>query len=235
MGRTNRLAGSYKNLGLAEGRRTQLYCDGGGLYLQVTKGTTGLCRSWVFRYAVKHRFVERNGKRWQATRYMGLGPIADISLNEARDLARDQRKLLREGRDPMAERDRRVADNVRAQASIVTFDECAAMFIRQKEPDWKNEKHAKQWRATIARYASPVIGRMSVADIQFEHITKVLGAVWKDKPEAANRVRGRIENILEFATVNKWRTGDNPARWKGNLSVTLPKPTKVRPIEHRPA
>ncbi|MGB7125825.1 MAG: tyrosine-type recombinase/integrase [Methylovirgula sp.] len=235
MGRTNRLAGNYKNLGLPKGRRTHFYCDGGGLYLQVTKGTAGLCRSWVFRYAVKDRFVERDGKRWQATRYMGLGPIADISLNEARELARDQRKLLREGRDPIAERDRRVADNVRAQASIVTFAECAALFIRQKEPDWKNEKHAKQWRATLARYASPVIGKMSVADIQFEHVTKVLGAVWKDKPETANRVRGRIENILEFATVNKWRTGDNPARWKGNLSVTLPKPTKVRPIEHRPA
>jgi integrase len=232
MGRTNRLAGSYKNLGLPKGRRTHFYCDGGGLYLQVTQGAAALCRSWVFRYAVKGQFVERDGKRWQATRYMGLGPIADVPLTKAREDACKCRELLREGRDPKAERDRRVAANLAAQASTVTFDECAEQYIRAHQESWGNERHRTQWRVTLGTYASPILGRMSVADIQLAHVMRVIGPIWKTKTETASRVRGRIESVLDWATVSGFRSGDNPARWDGWLEKCLPKPSEVRTVQH---
>jgi integrase len=235
VGHLNRIKGNYKSLGLPKGRRTHFYCDGGGLYMQVTQGAAELCRSWVFRYALKGQFVERDGKRWQPTRYMGLGPIADIPLNEARELARECRNLVREGRDPIDDRDRRVAENLAAKAAVVTFDECANEYIREHHESWKNEKHRAQWQSTLKTYASPVLGRMSVADIELAHVMRVIGPIWKTKTETATRLRGRIESILAWATVSGFRTGDNPARWDGWLEKRLPKPSEVRTVQHHAA
>jgi integrase len=166
---------------------------------------------------------------------MGLGPVADISLAEARELARANRKLLLEGIDPIEARRRQVASNLAAKAAMLTFDQAAERYIAQHRASWKNDVHARQWTSTLKQYASPKVGRLSVADITDAHVLEVLNPIWQIKPETASRVRGRIEKVLGWATVSKYRSGDNPARWRGHLDNLLPAPKKIRPVKHQAA
>lgn len=191
--------------------------DGGGLYLQVTASGA---KSWVFRY----RF---EGKRPE----MGLGPLQVISLAEARDAAGAARKMVRAGQDPLA--GRRAA--AVATASIPTFWEAATAYIAERESGWSNPKHAGQWTSTLETYAKPVIGNLRVDRIETDHVLAVLRPIWTTKTETASRVRQRVEAVLDSVTVQKKRTGENPARWRGHLAVILPKPTAVTKIENFPA
>jgi integrase len=219
MARVNRLAANFRP------KKPGWFNDGLGLYLQVTKGAAGhLNESWVLRFALDGRM-----------RWMGLGGREDVPLAAAREKRREYRELIREGIDPIAERDRRVAKNIAAQTGLVTFDECAKSYIASKQDGWRNPKHAAQWSSTIRTYASPVIGRMSLADITTTHVVKVLEPIWKPKTETASRVRGRIESILDYATTCGYRNGANPARWQGCLENVLPAPNKVRKVEHHAA
>ena len=197
------------------------YPDGGNLYLQVSP--TG-SKSWIFRFT--HR-----GK----SREMGLGSLNAFSLAEARQRARRQRQLLVDGFDPLAIKleaqvQRRVAD-----ASIITFDKAAAAYIESHSPGWKNAKHANQWRSTLATYASPLFGTMPVSTVNTAQVLRVLQPIWTSKTETASRLRGRIEKVLDWAKVQGYRVGENPAAWKGHLDKLLSARNKTTPIEHHRA
>jgi integrase len=197
------------------------YGDGGGLYLQVSKTGT---KSWIFRYV-------RAGKE----RQMGLGPLHTVSLAQAREHARKCRSMLLAGEDPLESRRARQLEETLERAKTITFDYCAKAYIAAHRGSWKNAKHAAQWESTMATYASPIIGELPVASIDTALVVKVLQPIWEEKTETATRVRSRIENILDWATVSHFRTGDNPARWRGHLDNLLADPGRVARVAHHAA
>jgi integrase len=198
-----------------------MYPDGVGLYLQVI----GEAKSWILRFSLR-------GK----ARQMGLGSLRKVSLADARRKAADCHKLLDDHIDPIEHRAKERAANALASATkTVTFAEAAAIYIASHRRGLKNLKHAAQWAATIATYAEPIIGKRDVADINTSHVLQILEPIWTTKPETAKRVRGRIESILDWARVSGHRSGENPARWRGNLDKLLPKQSKVRKVKHHPA
>ena len=197
-----------------------LFADGGGLYLAVTGGG----KSWIFRYQVA-------GRR----RDMGLGSADTFTLAEAREKAREARRLVAEGVDPIeARRAGRAAKALAAQKAM-TFKEVAERYIEAHKAGWRNAVHAKQWPSTLETYAYPVFGSLPVSAIDVGLVTKAIEPIWTAKPETAGRVRGRIEAILDYATARKWRTGENPARWRGHLETLLAKRSKVRRVAHHAA
>lgn len=197
------------------------YGDGGGLWLQVSPTKS---KSWIFRYTIA-------GKQ----REMGLGSLNTVDMAAARVKARACRQMLLDGIDPLASR--REARSARAltEAKRITFDQCAAAYIDAHRGSWKNAKHVAQWESTLATYASPLIGALPVAAVETDLIVKVLRPIWRDKTETAVRLRGRIECILDWATVSKFRQGDNPARWRGHLENLLANPNKIAPVKNHPA
>lgn len=195
------------------------YGDGAGLYLQV-RGPEN--RSWLYRFKLQ-------GK----PHLMGLGTLADISLAEARDAATTARKLVRQGINPIDQRRAQRAENA-AQAGL-TFAQVADAYIKAHEPSWRNAKHRQQWRNTLDTYADPVLGKLPVASVDVGAVMKVLEPLWREKTETASRLRGRIESVLDYATARGWRTGENPARWRGHLDNLLPARSKVAKVEHHPA
>lgn len=197
------------------------YCDGAGLYLQIAKGGS---KSWILRFTV-------NGK----TREMGLGSFSIFSLAEARKRAIEERKKLADGTDPIEARRTNLLEKQLAVAKVITFDKAAAAFIAANEAGWRSKKHGEQWRNTLVTYANPVIGDLPVSTITTAMVTKVLQPIWSTKTETATRVRGRIEKVLDWAKVQGYRSGDNPAAWKGNLAEVFPKPSKVADAGHHAA
>jgi|SRR5665213_934915 len=197
------------------------YHDGGGLYLLVKSPTS---RSWLFRYM-------RDGR----AREMGLGPYPDRTLADARVKAGECRKLLLDDIDPIEHRRSRRTDAKLEAAKAITFDTCAERYIEAHKSGWRNAKHADQWSNTLAAYASPVFGKLSVVTIDTALVMKVLETIWNYKPETAYRLRGRIEAILDWAKVRGYRQGENPARWRGHLDKLLPSRAKVRKVEHHAA
>ncbi len=204
------------------------YHDGEGLYLQVTKSESSTNRSWVFKYT-----VPGSGG---CIREMGLGSFRDVSLKQARDKADAARKLVKVHKlDPIeTEKAARIAERLK-KANAATFKEEAEFLIEKKRPGWKSGVHAKQWTATLATYAYPVIGALPVSEINTNHILKVLEPIWETKTETATRLRARIENVLSSAKTRGKRTGDNPAAWKGHLENILAKPKSIKKIRHHPA
>jgi integrase len=217
----NRL--SYKKVETL--KQVGMHGDGGGLYLQVTEGADGTPRkSWLFRYSVGGR-----------ERQMGLGPLHDVSVAEARDRAVAARELRRAGKDPITEREASRVVNGLLAAKTMSFDECATAYVAVHRSGWRNVKHASQWANTISAYCSPVFGRLPVQAIDVGLVMKVLEPIWTTKPETASRVRGRIERILDWAKVRGYRDGDNPARWRGHLNHLLPARGKIRKVKHHAA
>lgn len=202
-----------------------LHAVGGvaGLHLQVLPSGG---KSWLLRIVI-------GGKR----REVGLGGFPDVPLALAREKAREVRETVQQGRDPIAERAAARGALAAQRGAEITFDECAEKFIAAKSAEWRSAKHAAQWTATLTTYASPVLGTMQVRDIELAHIVKVLEKddFWTAKTETASRVRGRIESVLDWATVRGYRKGENPARWKGHLDKVLPAPKKVAKVEHHAA
>ncbi len=198
-----------------------LYGDGAGLWLNVTEGGS---KSWVLRYTLA-------GKERRA----GLGPFPEVSLAEAREAAVNFRRQIRNGQDPVEEKRKAKAAAQAEQAKSVTFDWCAEKYIAAHKPSWKNPKHGDQWTNTIATYVSPIMGSTAVDRIETAHIMRVLEPIWSTKAETASRVRGRIESILSWAAVRKFRSGENPARWKGHLDSLLPARKKIARVQHHPA
>ncbi|WP_425467382.1 tyrosine-type recombinase/integrase [Rubellimicrobium roseum] len=189
------------------------YADGHGLYLFVDRSGA---KRWVQRLVIQ-------GKRTD----LGLGPVSLVSLAEARSLAEANRRLARSGGDPLHEK--------REAREVLTFAQAVERYLEKKRAEFRNDKHRKQWRATLDTYAGPVIGPKRVADITRLDVLRVLEPIWETKTETASRLRGRIEAVLSWATVAGHRMGDNPARWAGNLSELLPKPGKVAAKGNHPA
>ncbi len=196
------------------------YGDGNGLWLQVRDAEH---RSWLFRYKIGGR-----------ARQMGLGPLDLVSLADAREAALEARKLVFRGIDPIAHRDAAKAARQEEQA-VFTFRQVAENYVAAHEKSWRNEKHRYQWGATLKTLCYPVFGDRSVATVDTGLVMRVLDGVWHEKPETASRVRGRIESILDYAKARGWRTGENPARWKGHLENLLPKRSKIAQVKHHAA
>jgi integrase len=187
--------------------------DGQGLFLRVQPNGA---KQWVQRITIR-------GKRCE----LGLGSPPGVSLAIARQMALENRGKAMLGGDPLQER--------REARSGLTFEAAMDDYLAAKLDEFRNEKHKKQWRATLDTYARPVLGPKLVSEITVQHILKVLEPIWQKKTETASRLRGRIESVLSWATVAGHRTGDNPARWKGNLSELLPKAAKVAKSDNQPA
>jgi integrase len=195
--------------------------DGGNLYLCVRPSGA---KSWIFRY--------RHGGR---EREMGLGSLATFSLAEARERALQQRKLLADGIDPLCAKSVAQLQRKKTDASVITFSNAAKEYIASHRSGWKSDKHADQWTNTLETYAYPVFGRLPVSSVTTELVMRVLQPIWQNKTETASRVRGRVERVLDWCKTQGYRTGDNPAAWKGHLSNLLPPPKRTRKPEHHEA
>jgi integrase len=217
----------------AIGKERRRYNDGGGLWLQVSDWGT---KAWIFQYASptqtmirKRTFEMKDGTEEVREieigkpRQLGLGSCIETSLAEARRLAEEKRALVKAGIDPIeAKEDDRRTKRL-AVAKLLTFKECAEKYIATHRSGWRNEKHIAQWSSTLATYAYPIIGDVSVAQIDTVLVKKVVEQIWSTKPETAKRLRGRIEQVLDYAKALRAREGENPAAWKGNLKHLLAK------------
>lgn len=192
-----------------------------GLHLQITPNGG---RSWILR--VKIGALRRD---------LGLGGYPGVTLAQARDKARHARAMIDSGIDPIEERKATRAALIAAQRRGLTFADAVDKCLASKLDAFKNAKHRQQWENTLATYATPELGKMLVQDITTQDVLRVLQPIWFEKTETANRLRGRIESVLSWATVSGHRMGDNPARWAGNLKELLPAPSQIKGEEHHPA
>lgn len=192
--------------------------DGAGLWLKVTAHGS---KSWILRYTFQGR------EKWT-----GLGSYPVVTLADAREKALMLKRQILQGTDPVQQKRESMAQAAAESAKAVDFDWCAAQYIAAHKAGWKNPKHADQWANTIKTYASPVLGAVAVDKVDTPHVMKALEPIWATKAETASRLRGRLEAILDWATVRKFRTGENPARWKGHLDTLLPARSKVARVQH---
>lgn len=206
---------------VATANQPGLYGDGGGLYLRVGRGGA---KSWCLRYML-------DGK----AREMGLGGLTKVGLADARKRAATQRLLLVDKIDPLTQRETENSAKKIETARSMTFDQCAKAYIETYRAGWRNAKHTQQWMNTLGTYVYPVLGSVAVADVDVAMVMKILQPIWSVKPETAGRVRGRIEAVLDWAKARGFRTGENPARWRGHLSKLLPARSKVRAVKHHAA
>ena len=210
-------------------KRPGRYCDGGNLYLQVRRSTSktspdSVNKSWAFRY------VRHDKQTW-----MGLGPYPDVSLAEARELATEARKQLLKGIDPLTDKRARQREARAARSDMLSFAECAERYIDSQAPGWSNPKHIEQWRNTLKNVAGPIFGHLPVDQVDTALVMRCIEPLWTAKTETASRLRGRIESVLDWATVRGYRGGDNPARWRGHLGKLLPRPSLVARGKPHPA
>ena len=202
-------------------KRPGRYRDDRNLYLVVINPNN---RSWDFRYMIDGR-----------ERHMGVGPVHTVDLAEARQRARAARLLLLDGIDPIEHKRAEKACRAAAKAKLLTFREASEAFFNQHEGKWSNVKHRLQFVSTLKTYAFPVLGNMAVDQITTPEVLRAIEPHWLSKTETMNRVRGRIESVLDWATVRGYRSGDNPARWKGHLSEVLPARGQVAKVNHHAA
>ena len=225
MAETNRLTALRVNKISEPGR----YADGGGLYLRVAEypvrgGGTARSKNWLFRY-------ERAGRE----RQMGLGSLDTLTLAEARQRARLARQSLLDGVDPIDARRKVLVAAAAESTRLRTFKECAEAYIRAHHGSWRNPKHAAQWPATMGLYVYPKIGTLHVGIVDTEHVLACIEPIWNEIPDTARRVRGRVEKVLDWARARNYRTGENPARWRGHLDHLLPSTPKAQRVKHHPA
>jgi integrase len=192
-----------------------------GLYLQVSGPTA---KSWILRYTVAGR-----------TRDLGLGGFPAIGVKAARELALKARFDIEQGTDPLAQRAAQSAILAARARRQLTFKSATTAFLDAHSGDWKNAKHKAQWSSTLSTYAFPVLGQVPVSEITAAQVLEVLSPIWPKKRETASRVRQRIEAILDYATAQGSRTGDNPARWKGNMKFLLPSSSRKGRVSHHTA
>jgi integrase len=186
------------------------YAVGDGAYFQISKWHT---RSWIFRY-------ERLGKAHN----MGLGPYPLISLADARAKARNAKRMLLDGIDPLQAKRKARTDALLQIARTKTFKECADQYIATHDSDWSSAKSRAAWVSTFKNYVYPKVGELPVADIDTAVVLGILEPLWSRAPTTASRVRGRIETVLGWAGVRGYRSTENPARWTGHLEHILPSP-----------
>jgi integrase len=209
-----------------------------GLLLQIrppAKPTAAMARSWILRMRI-------GGKRQP----VGLGSYPQVSLAEARDQAKKLSTEAKSGVNLVAKKRAQRSSMIAAASKNKTFKECAEAYMEAHASDYTNEKHRKQWASTLETYAYPVLGRLLVSDITMRNVLDVLmqdtkhrngenGKLWHIKAETAKRLLDRIRTVLDYATVNEYRTGNNPATWKGYLDTQLPSQRGLKKTKHQPA
>ena len=194
------------------------HADGDELYLVIDQNGG---KRWVFLYRLA-------GRR----REMGLGSLRIISLAKARELASLARMMVAQGQDPVGARQAAVpSPDPTPIPSVPTFAKVAEAFMDERADGWRNAKHRQQWRTTLTTAAAS-LWEKPVSEISTSDVLAVLRPIWREKPETASRLRGRIERILDAAKVEGHRQGENPARWRGHLEHTLPKPGKLSRGHH---
>jgi len=202
-------------------RKPGTYNDGGNLYLQISSPTA---KSWVFRFWDSER---------ARVREMGLGSLHLVSLAQARTLAFEYRQLLQQGVNPLqARRTGQAQQRLDAASKAMTFQQCAKAYIEAHGGGWRNARHRQQWINSLDQHVLPSIGELPVAAIDVPTLHRLLQPIWAKTPQTGVRLRGRIENILAWATVLNYRSGPNPAQWKGNLDKLLPRASKVRKAQN---
>jgi integrase len=202
-------------------KRPGRYRDGlvPGLLLQISDSGA---KSWVLRYMLHGR-----------ERMMGIGPVTAFNLREARERARSARQLLADGVDPLDVKRQRRAEVKAAAAKTLTFREAAQRYFDQHEKKWTSAGHRDQFLASLRTYAFPIVGDTDVAAIQLADVLRCIEPIWTTKSVTADRVRNRIENVLDWCVVRGHRpSGTNPARWRGHLDRVLPTARQVAPQEH---
>ena len=198
-----------------------LYADGGGLYLRIRESGV----SWVFRYRSRAKGTLRD---------KGLGVLADVGLALARDKALALRRQLLDGVDPIDNAHEQKRRAKLADAQRMTFAQCADRYIESHRAGWRNPKHAAQWTSTLNTYAAGLLA-LPVDAVDTSLVLRCLEPHWSTKAETMTRVRQRIEAVLDWAAARKYRSGENPARWRGHLDKILPKRSKVQRVVHHPA
>jgi len=196
-----------------------LLCDGDGLNLQIS--ASGEAKSWIFRFRMDGKYHDH-----------GLGSLKTLSLAEAREAARECRRLRLKGLNPIEERKRRRVAARLEDAKSLTFKDCVEQYVESHEAAWKENRHKGKWLRSLVKYAYPTLGNLPVGQIDVNCVFDAIDPIWRDKNETASRVRGRIETVLDWATVRGYRTGSNPSRWKGNLAHLLPARDKVKKVQH---
>lgn len=201
------------------------WLDGDGLYLQVSPAGA---KSWIYRFQL-------NGKR----REMGLGSLGNVTAKEARRRAAEARAMVHNKVDPLEHRKQQaqaaITRAAEAASGAITFKKVSLEYIEASRAGWKNAKHISQWENSLATYAYPVMGDTPVGEIDTAMVLEVINPIWLTKTETAKRVRSRIELVLSYAKVKGYRSGENPAIWRGHLENVLPKPGKIAPLRHHPA
>lgn len=192
-----------------------------GLVLQVSSGGG---RSWLLRTVV-------GAKR----REIGLGPYPEVSLAVARQKAAEAKEQIRKGIDPVEQRKSLRAAVIADQSRGLLFSRAVDLFTPVKAAELTEGSYRDQWRNSIDRYAMPVLGQMMVQDISLQDVLRVLEPIWTEKTVTADKLRRKLNEVLDYATVKGHRVGPNPARWDGNLSVVLQSPAKVSGQENYPA
>ncbi|WP_254216468.1 integrase arm-type DNA-binding domain-containing protein [Tabrizicola sp. TH137] len=212
-----------KRLSHPGGKGNAMFAVGGvsGLYMQVTPNNG---KTWVLRVLVGNK-----------RRDIGLGGFPTVTLAQARDKAREARDMIARGVDPVEERKAAKARLILAQRKGLLFKDAVDKALTAKLDGFRNEKHRDQWRSTLDAYAIPALGALPVQEIDTAAVLRVLQPIWATKTETATRLRGRIESVLSWATAQGHRTGENPARWAGNLKELLPAPSKVATESNHPA
>lgn len=209
-----------------------------GLLLQVRPPSVDgapVPRSWILRLRIA-------GER----QVLGLGPYPQVSLAEAREQARRLSLEAKGGINFQARKRAERSALIAAAARNKTFQQCAEAYMEAHASDYTNDKHRKQWASTLQAYVFPTIGKMLVADIGMRHVLDVLlqptkhrdgrtGKLWETKTETAKRLLDRVRTVLDFATVNEYRSGTNPATWKGYLDTQLASPRGLQQVKHQPA
>ena len=193
-------------------RRAGLFADGGGLYLQVMPGGS---RSWIFQY-------DRGGRRTK----LGLGPLHTVNLEEARLKARELRAQLISGARPTSGRRERRS---------MTFRAVLAEYLAAHRGSWRSAQGAIDFERSLSTHILPVLGDLAVDQIEVEDVFRALSSIWRTRTPTAALLRARIEQILDFAKACRYRSGDNPAAWRGNLAHRLPSKAKLHRSEPQPA
>lgn len=207
-------------------KKRGMFADGRGLYLCVNeKGG----KSWIYRYSI----IGKKGQK--VRREMGLGAYPAVSLADARDKAIEASRIVAAGKDPIVARDSAGTLAKLAKAREKTFQECAVSYIDAHKAGWRNAKHIWQWTNSLEKHVYPTFGDIPVQDVDLTLVIKVLEPIWETKTETASRIRGRIEAVLDWAKTREYRTGENPARWRGHLENLLAPRFKVQKIVHQPA
>jgi integrase len=187
--------------------------DGNGLYLQIHNRVP----SWLHRYQI-------NGR----ARAMGLGRYSEVSLVQARELAEDNRRLKRRGVDPLIQRQTKgQAELVAAAKQVPSFETCAKEYITRQLPKWRNPKSEAQWTQSLRDYVYPTLGALPVDVIDRGLVIKALDTVWTTHPVTGERIRARIQKILDYAATMDYRSGNNPALWTGKLEHVLTAPGEL--------